>query len=94
MTEDDITRRAIITLRESARSLRYSSWNNTANECESMADKLETRIDMVTFNCGCGDYGIDVSDHGPLYVFGAICPECGNHFGFDSSDDPEAATHD
>lgn len=46
MTEDDTTRRAIITLRESARSLRYSGWHNTAEECESMADELESAFDL------------------------------------------------
>ena len=37
--------RAIVTLRESAKSLRHSGWNNTAKECESVADELEGLIE-------------------------------------------------
>lgn len=35
-------------------------------------------------HCGCGEYHIDVSECGPIYEFGAICPECDNHFGWDT----------
>ena len=44
---------------------------------------------MTTLNCGCGDYGIEVSDYKPIYTFGAVCPKCGNHFGFDASNEVE-----
>lgn len=47
---------------------------------------------MTTINCGCGDYGIEVSDFKPIYTIGVICPECGNHFGFAASDEVESGT--
>lgn len=47
---------------------------------------------MTAINCGCGDYGIEVSDYEPIYTFGVVCPECGNHFGFGAPDEMETGT--
>lgn len=39
---------------------------------------------MRKIECGCGEYGIEVSDHKRIFSFGATCPECGNAFGWDA----------
>lgn len=47
---------------------------------------------MTNVTCGCGDYSILVSEAAPIYDFGAICPECENHFGW--STEPEGERTD
>lgn len=39
---------------------------------------------MREIMCGCGNFGIKVSNHKRIFSFGATCPECGNPFGWDS----------
>lgn len=41
---------------------------------------------MIGIPCGCGEYSIQVSETAPIYNFGAICPECGNHFGWEGDE--------
>ena len=40
--------------------------------------------DPYRIHCGCGEHNIVVSDYQQIYQFDAICPECGNHFGWDT----------
>lgn len=43
-------------------------------------------VDNKIVACDCGDYSIKVSDLMPVYQFKAICPDCGDHFGYDVSE--------
>lgn len=39
--------------------------------------------------CGCGDFGVTVTDYYAIQALDVLCPECDNHFGFDNTGDAE-----
>jgi hypothetical protein len=46
--------------------------------------------ELTPIPCGCGEYSIEVSDTSNIVEFDAICPECGNHFGWgEPAEEPE-----
>lgn len=42
---------------------------------------------MTSIPCGCGDYAVEVPDGAAPEGLDAVCPECGNHFGYGSGEE-------